>query len=454
MRHTFTRRETLRALGIGGAAVLTGCRSAGGKRVAGGGAARWYRGNLHMHTYWSDGRAFPEQAIDIYKRLGYDFLSVSDHNVFAEDRNVWRPVEDKEKGWPPVVSRTLYDAYVKEFGNEVETRQENGKTRVRLKTHDEMVRRFGEPGRFLLMPAVEVTQHLADRGVQVHMNYVNLSEVIPLVKGGPLNRRVDAAGTGAREMIRSVAEQVATLGAKDKRPHMLMLNHPQWIYWDIMPRHLIDNPAVRFFEVCNGGSAFAPHPDAPGVTNDRFWDAVNAFRARAGAPLLYGVGSDDTHYYLNRTPDQRLADAWIMVRSAALTPEALFGAMHAGDFYTSTGVTLEDVDFRAADRALRVRVRPEPGVTYRIRFITTKKGFDPGVRTVEAPAVKGRGARTLPVYSDDIGRTVSLAEGTTASYRMAPDDLYVRAKIESSVPSGYTRHFHPDVRVAWTQPYL
>ncbi|HPK37760.1 MAG TPA: hypothetical protein PLH01_05720 [Kiritimatiellia bacterium] len=453
MRQMFTRREALRVMGLGGAAILAGCRSPGGSRAVKGGAARWFRGNLHMHTYWSDGRAFPEQAIALYKQLGYDFISVSDHNVFAEDRNVWRSVEDKGKGWPPVVTRTLYDAYVKEFGSEVETRQENGKTWVRLKTHDEMVRRFGEPGRFLLMPAVEITQHLSDRGIQVHMNYVNLPDVIPSVKGGPLNRRVDAERTEVRNVIRTSTEQVAQLAAKEKRPYMLMLNHPQWIYWDIMPQHLIDNPAVRFFEVCNGGSAFAPHPDAPGLTNDSFWDAVNAFRARDGAPLLYGVGSDDTHYYLNRTPEQRLADAWVMVRSAALTPEALFGAMHAGDFYTSTGVTLEDVDFRPANRTLRVRVRPEPGVTYRIRFITTRKGFDPSVRTVEAPAVKGRGARTLPIYSADIGQTVSQVEGTTASYRMAPDDLYVRAKIESSVPSGYKRHFHPDVQVAWTQPY-
>ena len=57
------------------------------------------------------------------------------------------------------------------------------------------------------------------------------------------------------------------------------------------------------------------------------------------------------------------------------------------------------------------------------------------------------------MYSDDIGSTAKLVEGTEASYRMAADDLYVRAKIESSVPSGYTRHFHPDVQVAWTQPW-
>ena len=36
-----------------------------------------------MHSYWSDGRAFPEQAISMYKERGYDFISLSDHNIFA-----------------------------------------------------------------------------------------------------------------------------------------------------------------------------------------------------------------------------------------------------------------------------------------------------------------------------------------------------------------------------------
>ena len=450
MNGQMTRRDMMRAVGAAGMGMWAGCSTAGAGAREGG---RWYRGNLHMHTYWSDGRALPEQAIDTYKRLGYDFIGLSDHNVFADDAACWRAVEDKEKGWPPVVTRPIFDAYMKAFGAEAETRTVAGKTQVRLKTYEEMRRRFESPGSFLLMPAVEITQHLKTDGVQVHMNYLNLPDVIPFVKGGPMNRRVDEEGADVTGLIRRDVQEVAALAARLRRRTMLMLNHPQWIYWDIQPRHLIENADVRFFEICNGGSAFAPHPDALKVTNDRFWDTINAFRCLKGAPLLYGVGSDDTHHYINCTPDQRLADAWIMVRSAALNADALLAAMDAGDYYASTGVLLDDVAFDPSSRTLRVSVQPAPGTTYRIRFITTRRGFDTGVRSVHCPAVKGRGARTLPVYSDDIGSTAKLVEGTEASYRMAADDLYVRAKIESSVPSGYTRHFHPDVQVAWTQPW-
>ena len=51
---------------------------------------KWFRGQLHSHTYLSDGRGFPEQAIETYKQRGYQFLSISDHNRFAADTNLWR----------------------------------------------------------------------------------------------------------------------------------------------------------------------------------------------------------------------------------------------------------------------------------------------------------------------------------------------------------------------------
>src|SRR4026207_1969454 len=46
--------------------------------------ARWYKGNTHTHSYWSDGDDFPEMIMDWYKTHGYDFVSLSDHNILAE----------------------------------------------------------------------------------------------------------------------------------------------------------------------------------------------------------------------------------------------------------------------------------------------------------------------------------------------------------------------------------
>ena len=45
---------------------------------------RFWRGNLHTHSLWSDGDDYPEMIADSYKRAGYHFLAMSDHNVLAE----------------------------------------------------------------------------------------------------------------------------------------------------------------------------------------------------------------------------------------------------------------------------------------------------------------------------------------------------------------------------------
>ena len=48
------------------------------------GAAPWLKGNTHTHTTESDGDSAPEVVIDWYRSHGYDFLVLSDHNVFTD----------------------------------------------------------------------------------------------------------------------------------------------------------------------------------------------------------------------------------------------------------------------------------------------------------------------------------------------------------------------------------
>ena len=71
------RNETSRRGFIGGAAAfaaLAGCRNGTHMTLDNHvceGQKRWYKGNLHMHTFWSDGKAFPEEAVAWYKSRGY-----------------------------------------------------------------------------------------------------------------------------------------------------------------------------------------------------------------------------------------------------------------------------------------------------------------------------------------------------------------------------------------------
>lgn len=43
----------------------------------------FYKGNLHCHTTVSDGSFKPSSLIELYKNAGYDFLVVSDHDVYS-----------------------------------------------------------------------------------------------------------------------------------------------------------------------------------------------------------------------------------------------------------------------------------------------------------------------------------------------------------------------------------
>ncbi len=40
---------------------------------------RLFKGNLHLHTTFSDGLKTPKEAADIYEAAGYDFIAVTDH---------------------------------------------------------------------------------------------------------------------------------------------------------------------------------------------------------------------------------------------------------------------------------------------------------------------------------------------------------------------------------------
>jgi len=46
----------------------------------------WYKGNLHAHTNISDGVLSPLEAISLYEKNGYNFLSLTDHRIASNER--------------------------------------------------------------------------------------------------------------------------------------------------------------------------------------------------------------------------------------------------------------------------------------------------------------------------------------------------------------------------------
>ncbi len=73
---------------------------------------RWWKGNLHTHTLWSDGDDFPEMVAEWYRTRGYNFLALSDHNVLSQGN---QPVRVRRQlvhlvvrsGWDMLQRRSL-----------------------------------------------------------------------------------------------------------------------------------------------------------------------------------------------------------------------------------------------------------------------------------------------------------------------------------------------------------
>jgi len=52
---------------------------------------RWFRGNLHTHSSNSDGNLTVKQLVSLYRRCGYDFLSITDHGKLTETGGLSTP---------------------------------------------------------------------------------------------------------------------------------------------------------------------------------------------------------------------------------------------------------------------------------------------------------------------------------------------------------------------------
>ena len=391
--------------------------------------AEWYKGQLHCHSVWSDGNVLPELAIGWYKDHGYHFMSLTDHNVLQLDPNKWKEVAE------PIIAESK-----QKFGPDwVETKEENGKTLVHLKTFAELAQKLNEADKFLLIPGHE--QNTSVAGFSLHANAINITESIPFPKDFP---SVAAAALNWRSA--SLANS-----AKSGLEGYWILNHPDWPYYDNSPEVLIEASDVEFYENNMSGGPRKRQTQMP--DREKYWDIVLAFRHLAGAKPIYFVTTDDTHNYLTfRDGVANPGLGWVVVRSEKLDANSLFRAMKKGDFYSSNGVVLKDVRFDSGTKTLTVDVDPAEGVKYTIRFIGTKKGFGTNKEPFEIPAEEKLAARKGFTYSDQIGVTFLTVEGTTASYKMSPDDLYVRAVITSDKSPKYKGQNAPDKETAWTQP--
>ncbi|MDD3764526.1 MAG: hypothetical protein PHP86_14650 [Nevskiales bacterium] len=405
--------------------------------------ARWWKGNTHTHTWWSDGDSPPETAAAWYREHGYQFLVLSDHNRMqagaiargnlALHYTQWYPIEDEARAAALAI-------YREHFGPDwVEERVVDGVTQVRLKALDEFRGLFEAPGEFTFVPGEEITDRFESH--PIHVNAVNIQD--PIAPRG---------GETPTAIIQNTLNAVLDHGLSSGREVLAHLNHPNFRYAltveDLVP--LRYRTGEGFFELYNGHHGVENYGDGehPGI--ERMWDILLAKRIAEGdGTIPYGIANDDAHRFTTWRvgKDSNPGRGWVMVRARRLTPDSIVAAMKRGDFYASTGVTLGRLE-RGGD-TLALAVDPEPGVDYTIEFIGTRRGAELGAHPRE-PAPDGRASQR---YDDAIGVVLKTVRGTEARYVARGDELYVRARVTSTQP-----HPNPfragDVTMAWTQPLV
>ena len=379
---------------------------------------RWWKGNLHTHTLWSDGDDFPEMSADWYRARGYNFLALTDHNVLSQGMRWMNVKKIVDRGGEHALKE-----YIERFGDQwVETRgsADSPDFAVRLKPFDEYRYLLEKAGEFILIPAEEISDRA--EGKPVHMNATNLAEVIAPVGGATVQEAI-------ANNFRAVDEQAKRLG----REIILHLNHPNF-GWAVKPEDIARVTEEQFFEVYNGHPGVNHLGDETRPSVEDFWDLANVLRLTVlNADPLLGIATDDTHDY-HGNGGSRPGRGWVMVRARYLSPEHLIRALRAGDFYCSSGVTLSDVQFDETSKKLSVSVEAKDDEQYRIDFVASLTQPDP-----ESP------------QRDRIGKVMKSVTGTTGSYTLTGDELYVRAVVTSSA-GAVDPSFADQKKQAWTQP--
>jgi len=344
--------------------------------------------------------------MDWYKNHGYQFIGLSDHNTLAAGEK-----------WKKIAKSKLYEdsfaKYLEKYGKDwVTYKIDSGRTLVKLKTLAEY-RPLFEDKNFLIIPSEEITSRFENK--PIHMNATNIQTII-----GP------QSGNSVTEVMQKTIDAVLKQREETGVPMILHLNHPNF-GWGVSVQDIIDLKGERFFEVYNGHPAANNYGDSLRPGTEEIWDRINVAYLNRGQPILYGLATDDSHnYHQFGKAFSNSGRGWVMVKAKALTPEALLASLEAGQFYSSTGVILENISFD--NNKLEVAVKPEPGVRYTIEFVGVLQG-------------------------EEKSTVLKKVTGTKAKFKVDQKYLFVRARIISTKKKD-NPYQEDDVEMAWTQPVV
>lgn len=320
----------------------------------------WYKGNTHVHTErCGHADSTPEAVTAWYHERGYNFLVLSEHNIFIDPAEVTMPENKRDD--------------------------------------------------FILVPGEEVTGNKI-----VHTTSMNSRALVDWKFNSE----------NVHDIIQNHVDGSYAQGGR------LILNHPNF-HFAIAPEDVLPVKGLYLFELYNGHPQVFNFGDEDHPSTEEMWDFWLS-KGRA----IYGVSSDDAHEFKQLHPKASNAGrGWVMVRSEELTPDALTEAMVRGDFYSSSGVALSEVDQSrnyhvAIDEATsRKAIESEYLFGHKVEDGDPKDGF-------------------LIEFIGQDGEVLQATEGLEASFDVTDNHPYVRCKITftTELRDIWRRYY------AWTQP--
>jgi hypothetical protein len=249
----------------------------------------------------------------------------------------------------------------------------------------------------------------------VHINVTNIKEKIEPFKGNSVY-----------EVMQQTLDEVHAQRKKFDIPMFAHINHPNFGY-GINVEDLKKLNGERFFELYNGHPSVNNEGDDMHMDLETMWDLINISYYNDNKPLLLGIATDDSHnYHVKSKNNSNTGRGWVMVNSQKLDTESLINAMELGDFYSSSGVMLKQV-FRNKEKFF-IEVEPKKGIDYEIIFMGYRKGS----------------------YNIEVLKRV---KGNSSNYTFQEDDLFVRAKINSTDLNENPSRLG-ETKQAWVQPVI
>lgn len=253
--------------------------------------ARYFKANLHTHTDISDGQLTPAQAKERYKALGYQILSLTDHNVIVD--------------------------------------------------HSDM----NEPN-FLMLTGIEINVNSPDyqagfAGQTYHLNLIakqpdNLWSPAKAFHTFPLALEYEKKMHCEEMDLQYSPDSINAMIAKaNKMGFLVAYNHPTWScqsYPDYAPLKGLWAMELRNSDCIHAGC---------NENNSRvFKDLLNL------GNHLYPLGTDDMHNLRD------LGLSWIMVGAKELQYDCVIDALEKGNFYMSCGPEISSLSVE--DKILKI----------------------------------------------------------------------------------------------------